>query len=124
MHLSSSLAASRALSTRQTGLLFLLAVSPQFVAAWASTRIPSENGRPALPTASIGIVSVGTLILLAMLSFIDAKRADFGIDPRVIATALLATLLPPLTVNWLQAPRERKLPVSKRDRQPEHISGV
>ena len=107
------------------GWLFGAALTPPFAALWASTKIRSEETRlPKLPCDAIGLVSVGTIAAISAMVVADQTAQTHAL-PAILATAAyLACLAPPATANWLQARRDRRIPVKRSDRQPDHISGL
>lgn len=110
---------------RATFALLALAQTPIFAVLWALVRRPVQDlGKPALPVVLIGLVGIGTLSALALLSLADGVRADLAIAPPVLCALYALALSPPFLVNLIQARREKRIPTSKTDRRPDHISGM
>ena len=104
--------------------LMMLALAPQFAGFWAATRMPQKAmGKPPLPIFQIGIATVISLTVVGALSTL-VNVPDFEVAPSVLAATFVVALLPSLFASWCQARRERRLPVVKTDRQPDHISGM
>lgn len=108
-----------------TACLFFLAQAPAFALLYALLRSPVQDlGKPTLPLFLTGVLSIGLLAILAPLAIIDETSVALSIDDELLCALYGLALTPPLIANVVQARRERKLPVEKKDKQPDHISGV
>lgn len=106
-------------------VMFTLAISPIFAALWSAWSYPSKSERPAqLPCASIGIVTITLVTLLAIFTPITTTIPSLSIEPWILVLLYVVSLAPPAIANWIQARRDKKLPVRMTDKQPDHISGV
>src|SRR5262249_44529201 len=74
-----------------------------------------------LATGGVSIVFLAQVATLAVASVI---RSDVELAPALVCTLYALALTPAITINWLQARRDKRLPAEKSDKAADHISGV
>lgn len=105
-------------------IMFAFAVAPFFTALWASTRFDAGSVRMTrLPCDAIGLVSVAAQLIISLIA-VTAIITKNPLDPRLFTAVYVACLLPPVIANWFQARRDKRVPIKKGDKQPDHISGL
>jgi hypothetical protein len=112
-------------STALKAFLIVLAFAPPFVALWASARLKDASGTAIkLPVDALSFISVGCLLVICAFTYLDEQVALQVVGAPLLIAAYLLTILPPVVGNFVQARREKRLPVQRGDRQPDHISGL
>ncbi len=105
--------------------MLTLAITPSYASLWAVWSYPSKSERHApLPCASMGLVSIALVTMLAIFTLISATVPSLSVQPWILVLLYVASSAPPAIANWIQARRDKKLPVRMTDKQPDHISGV
>lgn len=106
--------------------LALLAVThvPPITLVWIASRFPHESGRPALPTGALGGLSIALLMGISALAIVGARFPAFAVRPEAVCLLYFLALAPAVLGNWLQARREKRIPATKSDKPPNHISGI
>lgn len=105
--------------------MFIGAVVPIFAALWSAWVTPPKSERQgSLPCAPIAFVTIALVAMVAVLAPVSAAIPSLAVQPWIIVSLYIAILLPPVIANWVQARRDKKLPVRLTDKQPDHISGV
>lgn len=105
-------------------LLYGVSQIAPFFALWCALRAPRESGKSVLPVVSIGAAGLVTLIAMAALSLTSTLALGVSAGPALICTLCALGITPALIANWAQARRDKRLPVAKTDKHPNHISGV
>jgi hypothetical protein len=108
-----------------TFALFAIAELSLYAMLWSAGRLHgSEDRKPDLPVFAVGLTGMVPLAILATFAFVENSFSDLSISAPVVCALYGGALVPSFAVNVMQARRDRRLPVEKGDRRPDHISGV
>lgn len=102
-----------------------LALLPQFVALWSSSKLAAKDeGKTIFPCDATSFSAVGVLAMITAIVCVGYFLPPYALDPRVSIGIYLVASIPPIIANWIQARADRRLPVKRGDKQPDHISGL
>jgi hypothetical protein len=105
-------------------LLYGVSQIAPLLALFCALRAPHEGAKPVLPVVAIGGCGLVTLVGMAALAVFSTQAIPLSANAPLTCALYAIGLTPALIANWAQARREKRLPVEKSDKQPDHISGI